>query len=194
MYYVLLSLNSQSMAAACRNLTDRYKVIFESCDNTNNQVLCNNMEELIKEIQLKGDYTGLVLEYEEDQPYIKLIKTPGKGKALGEPKVKSQEAHIQKAIQFIKENYNQNLTIKDVCDHIKVSSPYLHKIFAKHLDKTPYQYIMDYKISKAKEYIRNTDYTIEEIARESGFINRSHFSTAFKRKEGVSPLTYRKSL
>lgn len=53
---------------------------------------------------------------------------------------------------------------------------------------------MDCRHRKAKEMLEITGASIEEIARQCGFVNNAHFSTAFKQKEGMPPLVYKKSL
>lgn len=52
---------------------------------------------------------------------------------------------------------------------------------------------MDFRHKKAKELLETTSASIEDIARQCGYVNNAHFSTTFKQKEGISPLIYKKS-
>lgn len=57
---------------------------------------------------------------------------------------------------------------------------------------TPYRYLMEYRLSKAAERLRQTDVPIAIIAVESGFSHLSHFGKCFREKTGMSPSEYRK--
>lgn len=53
------------------------------------------------------------------------------------------------------------------------------------------EYTMQKKIEKAKEYLKYSNLTIQDISDELGFNTASHFGRAFKEQTGVSPGEYR---
>ncbi|HBN94752.1 MAG TPA: AraC family transcriptional regulator, partial [Firmicutes bacterium] len=73
------------------------------------------------------------------------------------------------------------------------SPSYMQKIFPKIVGKTPHQYIMECRHRKARELLVKTKVSMEEVARQCGFVNSSHFSTTFKQAEDISPFAYRKA-
>ncbi|MFZ5642647.1 MAG: helix-turn-helix domain-containing protein [Bacillota bacterium] len=74
-----------------------------------------------------------------------------------------------------------------------LSSYYFIRVFKAQMGKTPYEYLLDIKMEKAREMLKQRNHTITEICYECGFNSISHFTTAFKRKVGVTPTYYRKS-
>ncbi|NLL71740.1 MAG: helix-turn-helix transcriptional regulator, partial [Epulopiscium sp.] len=53
------------------------------------------------------------------------------------------------------------------------------------------QYLLDYRLMKAKELLENTDYKVKDISDMSGFGTYNNFAKAFKKKIGSSPGSYR---
>ena len=53
--------------------------------------------------------------------------------------------------------------------------------------------VTDLKIDNAKEFLRNSDKQIADIALLAGYDTANHFSRAFKQHEGISPIEYRRS-
>ena len=68
------------------------------------------------------------------------------------------------------------------------------KLFLKNLNTTPKQYISDLKFAKAKQMIKDSTYSISEIARICGFSSIHYFSRVFKEKYGITPTSYAKSI
>jgi AraC family transcriptional regulator len=101
--------------------------------------------------------------------------------------------YINKAIVFMEENYQANISIKDICDLIYLSPYHFKRIFKKYTGRTPHRYLMDIRLEKAKELLVTKGDSIEDIARLCGFINSGHFAVVFKRGTNLSPSDYRKT-
>ena len=67
------------------------------------------------------------------------------------------------------------------------------KLFRRYMGTTPYNYLVNFRITQAKELLVLTDHSVSEIAQEVGFGDASNFSTRFAKATGQSPLQYRKS-
>ncbi|OBB01173.1 AraC family transcriptional regulator, partial [Mycolicibacterium fortuitum] len=63
--------------------------------------------------------------------------------------------------------------------------------FRRAFHATPYQFLLDLRIDRAKTLLLTTQQTVAEIASSVGFSTPSHFATAFRRRVGVSPSAYR---
>ena len=74
-----------------------------------------------------------------------------------------------------------------------MSKAYYMRMFRKYMGTTPYNYILNLRITKAKEYLEVTDMTIYEIALATNFNDDASFSTRFSTITGISPLNYRKT-
>lgn len=71
-----------------------------------------------------------------------------------------------------------------------ISEVYLRKLFAKHLQTSPKQYILDARIRRAGKLLAETTKSVSTIAEESGFSGPYHFCRAFKQRMGQTPTEY----
>ena len=94
-------------------------------------------------------------------------------------------------MNYMKENYNQIFSLDELARTVNYSPFHLIRIFKAETGKTPFEYLLEIKINRAKQLIKNTKLSITEICFSCGFNNHSHFSTVFKRKTGYSPSQYR---
>lgn len=96
---------------------------------------------------------------------------------------------------FLEANYsNPKLRFEDVMRHFRFSESYGYKLFKKHLGMPFRMCLRNIRLAKAEEALKNTSYTLSEIAYLCGFASLSTFSKVFKEKYGVSPTTYRKKV
>lgn len=98
---------------------------------------------------------------------------------------------IARVRERIERDYAQNITLEDLAAAAEVSASYLLKIFRKNLGATPYEYLLRYRITRAKQLLAETDERVGEIARIVGFNSESNFSFRFSKIVGQSPRAYR---
>lgn len=92
---------------------------------------------------------------------------------------------------YINNNFNEKLNL-DLFSRIRFVSKYhLLRLFKRYYGQTPNQYLIDKRIEKAKEFIKN-GLSISETCYEVGFESLGSFSTLFKRKTGFTPRAYQK--
>lgn len=91
-----------------------------------------------------------------------------------------------------KEISNTDLSIEKISKFLYTSRSRLFYKVKQSTGMTPQQYIMEYRLTKASELLREGNISITEISEMTGFINASHFSTKFKKKFGVPPSRYGK--
>ena len=107
--------------------------------------------------------------------------------------VKNNETEIYtNALKVINEHVYDKLTVENLAKKCNVSSAYLKKIFAKYNGLGIHEYILQNKISIAKQMLSEGE-TVTYIADILGFSSQNYFSTAFKRETGFSPSEYTKS-
>ena len=73
-----------------------------------------------------------------------------------------------------------------------MSASYFSKLFKKGTGFSPYDYLLTVRLDRAKELLRQTDDSIENVAFKTGFNSESNFIYFFKKETGVSPLKFRK--
>jgi len=100
--------------------------------------------------------------------------------------------HVRKAINFIKSNYTQDITVVDVAKKIGVNSAYLHRLFKGSKYKSILSTINTLRVEKCAHLLLNTDQTLDEIAVSCGWSSRQPLFYEFKRHMGMTPSEYRK--
>lgn len=104
---------------------------------------------------------------------------------------RSREKRIERAAEFLREQYNCDFNLEQVAQIADLSPFHFLRVFKAQMGKTPYEFLLDVKIDRAKELLSIKDKNITEICLLCGFNNPSHFAAIFKRKAGVSPTEYR---
>lgn len=99
---------------------------------------------------------------------------------------------IRAAKQYINDNFNKNLTLEIVSDHIGFNPTYFSVFFKKETGKNFLEYLTELRIKNAKLYLISTDTDIMDIAEEVGYNDIKYFSKLFKKVTGISPSEYRK--
>lgn len=100
---------------------------------------------------------------------------------------------ILQAAETLRKNYRQELSLADLLSSAHMSKSYFMRLFRRYMGTTPYNYLVNFRITQAKELLVLTDHSISEIAQEAGFGDASNFSTRFAKATGQSPMQYRKS-
>ena len=109
----------------------------------------------------------------------------------GEQRSKSCDI-ADRAKKIIDYNFDRDITVKKVADTMHLDSAYLTRKFAQKYSVAPKEYLLKKRIELAKRLLTQTDATVTEISGSVGYDDPLYFSRIFKRKEGVSPLGYRK--
>lgn len=101
---------------------------------------------------------------------------------------------IKDAVNYIHENYQHKIYIRDLAGLTGLNEQYFIRFFGNTLGKSPIDYINDFRIRKAQELLRTTEKPVTEVAAECGFHNMGNFIKIFKDISGTTPLKYRKSM
>jgi AraC-like DNA-binding protein len=87
----------------------------------------------------------------------------------------------------------RKVSMQDLYDEIHLSKSQISREFKKYFDTTPYQYLLNHRIAISKNLLTKTRLSIKEISDSLCFVDEYHFSAIFKKKNGISPTTYRKT-
>ena len=112
---------------------------------------------------------------------------------LAEAETTSTRQVILQAVETIRKHYQQELCLADLLAEAHMSKSYFLRLFRRYMGTTPYNYLVNFRITQAKELLVLTDHSVGEIAQKVGFGDASNFSTRFAKATGQSPLQYRKS-
>lgn len=99
---------------------------------------------------------------------------------------------LKSVIEYIKNNISEKIEIQKLVRMTPWTYDYFIKVFSKYMNKTPYQYVLQKKIEKAKALIVESKYPITEIAVILSFESYCNFVNAFKREVNCTPIYFRK--
>lgn len=94
----------------------------------------------------------------------------------------------------IRDNYSQNITLRDLSQKYFINSSYLGQIFRKKYGVSFKDYLCDIRIEKAVHELINTDKKITIIAEEVGYKDLDYFTSKFIEKKGMTPAKFRRSM
>lgn len=109
-------------------------------------------------------------------------------------KPKGYKENLKTVIDYMNENYAAGVSCSELSKLIKMDKYGFIRAFKKQTNKTPYEYLLDLKIEKAKKMLKDGKYSITEISMLCGFSSHSHFTTTFRKKIGISPTEYKLGL
>lgn len=99
---------------------------------------------------------------------------------------------VAAAMRFIRERAVFGCTVEDVLRHVRVSRSVLERRFRQHLKRSPQSEIRAVQMSRLKQLLVETDFTLERIAESCGFTHPEYMSVLFKRLSGLTPGAYRR--
>ncbi len=101
---------------------------------------------------------------------------------------------IQSVQDYIRRNYQRTeLNNKTVAAEFSYHPYHISRLMKQHTKKTLHEYILDYRLHAAKNYLSTTTLNVTEIAKRTGFASYTYFIKIFREQTGISPLQYRKS-
>jgi two-component system response regulator YesN len=103
---------------------------------------------------------------------------------------KQTNQNLIKAINYIKQNYNQEISLETVSKNVYVSNYYLSHLFREELDMTFSDYLNKTRIEQSINLMKENGLNIQEIAAKVGFNDANYFTKTFKKYYGVTPKNY----
>jgi two-component system, response regulator YesN len=140
----------------------------------------------LNEIELKSDVDDFFCKLFTEIHAIILLK---------EKKTKNlrHQEFIQKVIEVIENNYKDpNISVESIAMELNMSSAYLGRVFKQSTSTSVADYILDLRMNYAKELLRTTDASINDIAIKIGILNANYFYTKFKKLYGMTPTEFKK--
>lgn len=113
---------------------------------------------------------------------------------LNDEKKVFQNKNILKAVEYIKKNYQKELTVEVMAQFIGKSPNYFSHVFKKEMQMPFTEFLNRTRIRKAKELILSTDKLVYEVCREVGYQDYAYFAQLFKKFENCTPTEIKNSL
>ena len=152
----------------------------------------NYLNTLIDEINNKNFGWEFVVRSKYVEMISKLLRNFVSTKDLGiEPKVTNMAVAITK---YMHQNYEKPITINDIAEEFSISKRHVIRVFNEYFGTSPSKTLTLYRLSYAKNYLIETDYTLSMIAERVGFSSARTFSKLFKENEGITITEFRAGL
>jgi AraC family transcriptional regulator len=135
-----------------------------------------------QELAIDDDVSSLVVE----GLLLELI-----GTASRIPLCKHPPSWLASARDFIHEHASERVTLNEIAAAANVHAASVVRAFRAHLRCSPGEYVRRVRIDEAQRALVETSAAIGDIALDAGFYDQSHFSNAFRRATGMTPLQYR---
>ncbi|MBD2463637.1 helix-turn-helix transcriptional regulator [Oscillatoria sp. FACHB-1407] len=122
---------------------------------------------------------NLLRDYSTTQPHI----TQYDG-GLGDRK-------LLQVTHYINEALDQDIKLADLAQLAGVSQSHFSRLFKRSMGLSPHQYLLQQRVERAKQLLKNTNQSLVEIALACGFDSHSHFTRQFRHITGLTPKAYR---
>jgi AraC family transcriptional regulator len=100
---------------------------------------------------------------------------------------------LQQILEYIHAHLERDIKLADLAGSIGMSQFHFSHLFKQSIGTSPYQYLLQQRIERAKQLLKQTDRSIVDIALECGFNSHSHLSKQFRQLIGMTPKSYRSS-
>ena len=100
-------------------------------------------------------------------------------------------SQLKTVIEYIKTHLNGELNLNSLANLIYLSPHYFANLFKQSTGLSPYKYITQSRLEKAKELLRDRNLSIVFVCQEVGFKNQSHFTRVFRQHFNITPKAYR---
>lgn len=99
---------------------------------------------------------------------------------------------VMRVVSYIKFNFKNKLTLSQAAEAVHLTANYVGEIFAKKMGVSFNTYLMQTRLNYAKNLLLRGNFTIEEVAFNSGFGSQTYFSDCFKKEFGYTPTSVKR--
>ncbi|WP_141504665.1 response regulator transcription factor [Paenibacillus luteus] len=111
---------------------------------------------------------------------------------LTEDEIHIHNVQVEKMLEYIDSQYTEDLLLSAIAKHFKISIGYLSTLIKKETGMTYSDYMMNKRMTMAKELLGDPSLSIHDIVQQVGYKDYFHFNKLFKKQFGITPSKYRK--
>jgi AraC family transcriptional regulator len=98
---------------------------------------------------------------------------------------------LQQTIDYIQAHLDEKLSLEAIATELNLSIHYFCELFTQSMGMPPYKYVLQQRIDRAKQLLKQSEQSISDIALDCGFANQSHLNRHFTKLVGITPKKYR---
>lgn len=163
--------------------TLQFEKYYDLCKAISNEIIYNGKKDMFL---LKTYLMQILLLAREEWSLKSHLYTESRSVRINYPKV-------LKVKEYICKNVVLNSTLSELAEIAELSPGHLCKKFKQIMGESLFSYILKQKLYLAKKLLIETNLSVKEISNQCGFENDTYFFTAFKKVQGMSPLSFRLS-
>lgn len=114
------------------------------------------------------------------------------GRANSIPRGGLTRNNARRVIEYVEANLGRSVTLWELADVAELSTHHFVRMFKRSLGVTPYQYLLQRRVERAKELLRNRPTSLAEVGLSTGFTSQSHFTSTFHRAVGATPAEFQR--
>lgn len=185
--YNSIYFNSQIIEKISKDEFNSNQIFFDK-SSLNNEKIYQKLSTLVS-LDESGDISQLDFECN----FIEVLKDILKVNAnvTSEVKLSSHDVLINRAKEFINDNFSLDLSLDDISKHLDISKYHFLRLFKDKTYISPHCYLMLRRVEKAKQFLQNGE-SIANTAYLCGFNDQSHLHRRFKALVGLTPRKYQK--
>ncbi len=101
------------------------------------------------------------------------------------------QSQLMQILDYIDTHIDQDIKLSDLARLLDMSQFHFSRLFKQSIGMSPYQYLIQQRVERAKRLLKQTDQFISDIALDCGFNSHSHLSKQFRQLTGMTPRAYR---
>lgn len=101
------------------------------------------------------------------------------------------QRQVLQVLDYINDHLSQDIKLADLAALLDMSQFHFSHVFKRAIGTSPYQYLLQQRVERAKQLLKQPEQTIMDIALECGFNSHSHLSNKFRQMTGMTPTAYR---
>lgn len=140
----------------------------------------------------KPDGWELLIQGEIFFAWPELLKLARHSVLPDTPQSSVSNERLTKVMDLIHNRYPEKLTLSDIAASINLCPEECERFFKRMTGMTIFQYLLEYRITKSREFLADPSFTIADVAQNTGFSSQSYFTSCFKKIVGCTPNKYRK--
>ncbi len=102
------------------------------------------------------------------------------------------QSQLEQVVDYMKANLTQDVSILDLATLIGMSASHFSRSFKQSAGTAPYRYLMQQRVERAKQLLKQQTMSISDIALDCGFANQTHLTKVFRQMTRTTPKAYRK--
>lgn len=196
-FWEYIFIDPEEILKQCGKSTQERRVLLEAVNqraffikSEENPVITTLVRTIFEEMQQKGAFHYECVQGMVYSLLFEIVRFNGKQTAA--PMGKVSGLQLEKAIEYVENNYQHNFKIADLANECHMSETHFRRVFQEKMNMTPIEYVNFVRVKKACELIDKTDISMEDVAEKVGFVTPSTFNRNFRRIIGTSPYQWKK--